>query len=531
MQSRIDIQRWHVYEWTLKSERYRDEYPGGIEVHADVIGPSGQERTVAGFGDGNGLWRIRFSPDEVGEWSYRTHCSDAQDRGLHGQQGRFRCLPYDGDNPLYRHGTVGLSGDRRHFAHADGTPFFLLADTTWSSVLQAKLEDWRFFLARRRQQGFTAVQSVMTNWRVMPQDAWGEKAYVGDESITINPRFFQRIDAKVAAINEAGLLAVSGMVWAIRGDANPGYTLPEADVIKLCRYLVARYGAYHVAWFLGGDGDYRGEKADRWRRIGRAVFADQHDHPVTMHPAGLHWVADQFRDEEWYDFIGYQSGHGSSEETLRWLVQGPPAQEWRKAPPRPIVNLEPNYEHHKPYHRAEPFGGFDVRRALYWSLLVSPTAGVTYGDHGIWPWLEEAALPPDHPYTGVSPAWRDSVEAEGALSLRPLRALFDSLLWWRLRPAQELLVAQPGDRDAGAFIAVAASEERDAIVAYLPKGGEIHLSRQVSLGEAQARWFDPRTGESHAAGVVPEGTPLPNAPRGMWHFQAPDERDWLLVIR
>lgn len=529
MEQDTSVQLWHVYEITFRSKRYTGEYCGDVEVHADFVGPKGQEHTVDAFCDSGGIWRLRFCPEEVGEWSYRTHCSDTVDTGLHGRQGRFRCLPYEGSNPLYRHGRVRLSDNRRHFVHNDGTPFFWLADTTWSSVLQAKLDDWRYFLGRRREQGFTTMQSVMTNWRVMPQDAFGEKAYVGDENIIINPRFFQRIDAKVAAINEAGLLAASVMVWAIRGDANPGYTLPETDVVKLCRYLVARYGAYHVAWILAGDGQYHGEAAERWRHIGRAVFSDQHDQLVTMHPCGMDWVADEFRNEEWYDFIGYQSGHDSNEETLRWLVQGPPAQEWRKSPPRPIINLEPNYEHHIPYHRKERFTGYDVRRALYWSLMVTPTAGVTYGHHGIWPWLEQAALPPDHPYTGVAPAWRDSIDAEGALSLRPLRAFFDSLPWWRLRPAQELLVVQPGDQDAEAFITVATTEERDTVVAYLPKGGEVHLSHQVNIAEAQ--WFDPRTGERHPAGVVPKSTLPLDTPGEMWQFQAPDNRDWLLRIR
>jgi hypothetical protein len=36
-----------------------------------------EHRTVAvdGFYDGDGTWRVRFMPDEIGEWSYITHSS------------------------------------------------------------------------------------------------------------------------------------------------------------------------------------------------------------------------------------------------------------------------------------------------------------------------------------------------------------------------------------------------------------------------------------------------------------------------
>ena len=30
-----------------------------------------------------------------------------------------------------------------------------------------------------------------------------------------------------------------------------------------------------------------------------------------------------------------------------------------------------------------------MRNASYWSILATPTAGITYGANGIWPWLRE----------------------------------------------------------------------------------------------------------------------------------------------
>ncbi|MHC5035621.1 MAG: apiosidase-like domain-containing protein, partial [Planctomycetota bacterium] len=301
-------------------------------------------------------------------------------------------MPYEGTTPLYVHGPVGLSVDRRHFAHADGTPFFWLGDTAWNGALKSRGEDWDDYLAMRRSQGFTAVQFVCTQWRAAATDHRGEKAYEVDGRLRINPAFFQRLDARVAAANEQYLVAAPVMLWAY-GEEDPGRALAEEDAIRLARYMVARWGAYQVVWILGGDADYRGAHADRWKRLGRAVFGERRDRLVTLHPQGLHWVAQEFRDESWYDFIGYQSGHGDSDEDLRWLTGGPPASQWAGEPARPVVNLEPNYEAHPAYQSGKPFTDREVRRAAYWSLLVSPTAGLTFGHNSIWAWQEEPAAP------------------------------------------------------------------------------------------------------------------------------------------
>lgn len=516
------VMLWTVLELTLKSQRDYANPLWDVSVRVEFASPSGRRRSADAFWNGERTWLVRFCPDEVGEWHWRSECSEPTDTGLHGQRGSFRCEPYTGDHPLYRHGPVRLSPNGRFFVHADGTPFLWLADTAWNGVLKADPTAWERYLQARHQQGFTAVQFVSTHWRAFPQDEQGETAYEGAQRIRINPHFFQRLDGKVAAINRHGLIAAPVILWALR-PPSPGVVLPEEDLVRLARYIVARWGAYHVIWILGGDGDYRGERAERWRRIGRAVFGDRHDALVTMHPGGQHWIADEFRQETWFDFLGYQSGHGDRPDHLRWLVFGPPSQEWRKEPPRPIVNLEPNYEAHRAYHSRQPFTAFHVRRALYWSLLIAPTAGVTYGHHGIWFWAEKPEEPTDHAGSGVAPAWHEAVRSEGAACVKHLKDFFTSLEWWKLRPAQELLAEQPGTPEAPQkFIAAARSEEGTLAVLYTPEGGSIALRTESLRLPAVASWFDPRVGQWLEAGKVTQ--PL-------HRFPTPDDHDWVLCIR
>ncbi len=499
----------HIFETSFASSKTYADPIRDVELTVHFSGPTGAEATIPAFWDGGDTWRVRFSPPVAGEWRYVTRASDTSDAGLHEQSDSFSAPVYSGDLPLLAHGPIRAAEDGTHLTHADGTPFFWLADTAWNGVLKAQPADWDEYLAERRRQGFTAIQCVITQWRAFPQDAAGEMAFTGTENIRINPAFYRRFDDKLAAIARAGLVPSPVLVWACTPN-DPGYYLPAADCTALAAYEVARYAAYRPIWILGGDGEYRGEHAEKWKETGRAVFGDSGTEPVTMHPRGTSWPGEDLRDEKWLTFHSYQSGHGDSDDTLRWLQSGPPAANWNIDPIKPVINQEPNYEHHLAYQSRQPISAVQVRRSLYWSLLVSPTAGVTYGNHGIWPWMEEAGVPADHPNSGVAPTWREALQSEGADGVRHLARFFDSIDWTTLRPAQHLLAAQPGDADPNRFIAAAQGAE-GAVVVYTP-GDPIHLTRPL----ADARWYNPRTGEWSHAGNGAEFAPT-------------DGEDWVLV--
>lgn len=507
-----------IFEAVCESDRDYASPVHDVTVRLEFTSPAGRRGMVEAFWDGGRTWRARIPVADQGSWSYRIISTDAANTGLHGREGRFEARPNPArDQALYRNGPIRLSDNRRHFAHADGTPWLWVADTAWNGVLKARPEDWERYLTKRREQGFTAVQFVTSQWRAFAADAQGETAFTGTERIHINPRFYQRLDDKIAAINRHGLVAAPVLLWACTPN-DPGSYLQEEDALLLARYLVARYGAYNVIWILGGDGDYRGEKAERWLRIGQALFGNGSDRLATMHPGGQHWVADEFRSAPWFDFVSYQSGHGDSDEHVRWLVQGPPAQEWRREPARPVINQEPNYEAHLAYHSKQPVSPQMVRRSLYWSLLLAPAAGVTYGHHSIWPWMEERGVPMDHPRTGEAPPWPEALQSEGAASVAHLVSFMGSLPWWVLRPAPEILSEQPGEFDPKRFVGAARAEDGSHAVLYLPAGGSITLNLH-HLNVQAARWFNPRTGVWTAAGPVqgPE-------------FAAPDANDWLLWL-
>jgi hypothetical protein len=233
-------------------------------------------------------------------------------------------------------------------------------------------------------------------------------------------------------------------------------------------------------------------------------------------------VGPLFRGETWFDLIGYQSGHGSSEDHLRWLVFGPPASASDNDPPLPVINLEPNYEMHPSYHIDRKFTDREVRRAAYWSLLVSPTAGVTYGNNPIWVWPQTTEVPENHENIGPVEPWVTGLETPGIRGMTVMRQFFASLPWWRLRPAPEVVADQPGTDDPSRFIAAAKSVDGEVAVVYVPTGGSVTLNTEALGGLSVGCWFNPRTGVWSDTWVLPEQDDA---------LDAPDDGDWVLSIR
>lgn len=515
----------HLWERWERSFTASEPAEPDTELTVELTAPSGKSRSVAGFWDGAKVWRVRFGPDETGSWRYRTRSNPARP-GLDQQAGTFECLPAKMGHRFQRHGPIRVSAKGPYLEHADGTPFFWLGDTVWTGPAFSTREDWAFYLDQRNRHKYSVVQfNAVSPWRTAPADREGQAAFTGREQVRINPAYFRRLDERMDAINAQGLLAAPVLLWALKKD-DAGSYLPEADAIRLIRYQVARYGGHHVVWILAGDNPYKGETAERWKRIGRAVFGGQPHAPVTTHPTGMNWPWEDWRDEKWLDILGYQSGHGDDARTLRWIHSGPAAENWRKHPTRPMINLEPPYEDHLAYQSRKPHGAHNVRRAVWWSLLSTPTAGVTYGGHGLWSWqTEEGKTPPDHPYTGVAKTWKQALSLPGGTQMKHVADLLATLPWWELRPAPDLLVQQPGNDDPARHQAVARTQQGNAVLVYLPVGGEAALKKEALAAGTKAQWFDPRTGEVRPAQATSLSESGPN------RFRAPDTQDWLLLLR
>ena len=524
-----DAFRWERHQIDLTSEVSYDNPLYDVDrFGATLIAPSGRQLRVNGFWDGNADWRVRVMPDEVGTWSYTTFCSDTTNAGLHQQTGTFDCQPSARQQPIYQRGAIVRSPGTYHLMHRDGTPFFFTACTAWNGGLKSTDEEWVTYLQHRQDHHYNAIQLVLTQWRGADQNSRGEVAYAGNGRIRVNPSFFQHLDGKMDQINEYGLVAAPVVLWALQKsggkELNPGYTLPEDEAVRLARYVVARYGAHHVIWLLGGDGKYLDPYEQRWKYIGQQVFSDYHPGLVTLHPGGRSWIGNAYADQEWLDIVTYQSSHSNQEGTVNWINQGPMATRWDQLPPRPLINMEPSYEEIPVYRSDGKITARDVRNASYWSLFATPLAGITYGANGIWPWIREGERILNHGSLGDSApsTWRESIDLPGSLQVGYLSEFIRQFNWWTLKPAPERLAKQPGDEDYRQFISVVQDDSASLVLAYVPRKSTVELYNPRRI-KYRGQWFDPSTAKYEKADLIMKD--------GVLGATSPQEKDLVLVLK
>ena len=481
------VPKWQAYEKTLTSTATYTNPWQQAELTVTLTSPGGVMKQIYGFWDGGKTWRFRFAPDAGGQWEFTTSCSDPANTGLHGQKGTFLCGPPQGATRFQEHGPVQVATTGRSLAHADGTPFFWLADAPAGDGTEIAEADWAALVDKRAAEKFTAVQFSAGS------KAGASRIYSGREQITIHPAEFAKLDAKILRLEKAGLLSAPIL---LEGEIKGVNSLPSAQVVKLARYMVARWQASPCFWILSSGGHYFGGEGNHWKQIGRAVFGSQTPAPVALIPPPRHWIASEFSGERWMNVVGYASGSNLDPEALRWLQEGPVAKDWNQPPPaRPFLNL-----------RSAPLSGQslspgatnranEIRRSLYWSLLNAPTVGVSSSDPG------------------------SLVAAEAKV----MTEFFTGIDFAHLRPMPFAVVNNPGVQNPLKFIALARSEKKDVLVAYVPEERTVEILLESFPPSPDVKWINPRTGEkSPAVGVVTERS---------CQFPTPGEGDWILLLR
>ena len=190
-----------------------------------------------------------------GQHRWRSECSDGSDAGLHGVDGTVRSNAYEGDNPLFRHGPMRVAPDRRHFEHADGTPFFWLGDTWWMGLCHRLHwpDEFQQLAADRKAKGFNVIQIVAGLYPDMhPFDPRGanEAGFPWEEGLRPHPaRIFRRGRPAAAVSGRPGLHARASSARGATSCRGWAWRKLKAH----WRYLIARYGAWPVVWCAAGE--------------------------------------------------------------------------------------------------------------------------------------------------------------------------------------------------------------------------------------------------------------------------------------
>ncbi|WP_197527759.1 DUF5060 domain-containing protein [Posidoniimonas polymericola] len=242
-----------------------------------------QRITAAGFYDGDGVYRVRFSPPTVGEWSYVTSSNAKQ---LDGQRGSITAAPPTGDN----HGPVRVAR-QFHFAYADGTPFKPLGTTCYAWTSQPDE------LQERTLETLAAAPFNKVRMCVFPKRyTWNENeppsyALEGTppdqwEFDRFNPEFFRQLERRIDQLAGLGIQADLILLHPYdKGHWGFDRMPAEADD-RYLRYVVSRLAAFrNVWWSLANEYDFMKEKEESdWDRMIRVVTdADPYGRLTSIH--------------------------------------------------------------------------------------------------------------------------------------------------------------------------------------------------------------------------------------------------------
>jgi hypothetical protein len=338
------IEQWGLFEISLPGPSTGNPYKE-VTLTATF---SLEHRTqqVTGFYDGEGTYRIRFSPDAQGHWTYTTASSAPQ---LANKTGAFTCIPPSPDN----HGPVTVTREF-HFQYEDGTPYFPFGTTTYAYLFTAEKN------YQNSLDGMIKTRFNKTRICLLPKNLGGDveaqplpfpRTNKVNDLTRFNPTYFQMVEKRILDLQKNGIQA--DLILFHPYDSWGYKTMgAEADDFYL-NYAIARLSAYrNVWWSVANEYDLIKTKTmSDWDRYFRIILANDpysrlrsihHSGPIydnskywVTHASLQKWDFDQsaIRRAAWrkpiiYDELQYEGdiasrwGNLSAEEMTRrfWLA-------------------------------------------------------------------------------------------------------------------------------------------------------------------------------------------------------------------
>jgi hypothetical protein len=434
---------------------------------------------------------------------------------------------------------IQVAANRRFLITENGEPFFWLGDTAWELFHRLNLAESEHYLEVRRKQGFNLIQAVALAELdgLHTPNANGHVPLCGDDPTRLNEYYFRHVDAVIRLAAEKGLYIgllptwgdkVHGGLWGV----GPVIFNPE-NARTYGKLLGERYKKdTNIVWILGGDRPVEGYE-DLWGAMAAGIADGLGFKPfLTHHPRGGASSSERLHEADWLDMNMLQSGHCLA-DTPSWdMIRA----DYERTPVKPVLDGEPNYEHHPvdPYLRAWKveygrFTDYDVRKQAYRAVFAG-ACGHTYGSHSVW----QMWSPKHAPTTFASPAWDEAIHAPGAHQMIHLKNLILTNPYLSRIPASDLLPdvsppPAPADNDdhinplrAAHPVATRDSDGTYGLVYFPMAAQRLRVDLRPLAGRVKAEWFDPRDGRRHSAGEHPQEIVTFTSPLG--------GPDWVLVL-
>jgi hypothetical protein len=499
----IEVPRFGIHEVVLYAPAISTD-PFAAAPHARFRHEAGPELVVAGFFDGAGTYRLRFSPSETGRWTYAV---DPGELALRGDlTGELHCLPSTRRGPI----RPALPG--HHFAFASGERAFVLGNTAYNLIAcyRRSPEEARAFVDYYAQRNVNWCRFFLqqTSWDshghvVWP---WGGTAEEPDFA-SFDLETFRAAEAVVellaarSCIASVILLHPSDAVFHTRDKESL-----RALFRRYFRYAVARLGAYaNVVWNVANEWERQLvlDAGDVEILGGALAQLDPYRRPIAVH----HHARFEFPTRPWVAMASMQH-RGLPHEINRVAIVN-------RYFGKPVLNEEYGYEGD---NLAPPNDPVNVRRD-HWALTMAGAYG-TYGDKTKGPKIGAY----------FSSTLKDSVGATAPDTLRHIPVLMSRTRYWEMAPMNELL---SGCLAEEVFCLARPGEE---YLVYMTVGQDIGLDlSHVTTPVLRCEWWNPRSGEVGATFDRPRDDGQrrwgSRAVRAAVVFTPPDYvQDWVLRV-
>lgn len=323
------VQRWGAWEISIQGPDCGNPFTGQW-IKGTFSGKS-EEKTVKGFYDGEGTYRLRFMPSFEGTYKFRVETGF----GI-SEEGTFETLPAEAGN----HGPVRVA-DMYHFAYEDGTPYYSVGTTCYVWELQSdsrirdtleNLKKARFnkirFCIFPKHYAYNLTDPRSFPYEGTPMDCsvltadnfndYDEKSEGNHWDFTrFNPEHFRHIEACIQKLMELGIEAD---IIVMHPYDRWGFSCMSKEEDDLYwRYVLARFSAYrNVWWSLANEYDLMEHKTLKdWERYARIICEeDPYSHLRSIH--NCHGFYDYRRPWITHCSIQRQDPYLSAENVAQW---------------------------------------------------------------------------------------------------------------------------------------------------------------------------------------------------------------------
>ncbi len=490
-----DIKKWNITEIILTSTIFYSN-PFITDIFATFISPTGKILKVNGFYDGNGsgeqngnVWKIRFMPNEIGNWSFETISSDPQ---LNNITNSFKCIPSNNKGIIERDLSYPFSMkyiDGEHFFQngCDDPEDFLSLKFGSTNMQRFATIDYLssvgvndiYFGLVNGCPGDGGITSRVDPWigtNCPPTDYFKfdiPKMYRWDE-------VFRYIRDKEIVINLVLLLEDSGgLTTSLKTDWN--------KMEFFLREIISRFSSYpNIIWNIAEEyGEFLTQ--NQVKTIAQFIRDnDPYKHLITVHQNNKNTF--DFAGDNRFDLATLQYSTflnpielNSGILTCRNQVESSgriipvSITEWSQVPSSSVT---------------------DCRKAV-WAISM---AGGVYEIH-----LESSELITLSDLTKWDTQWKQATICKNFM---------DSIQYYKLKPNNHIVITN------NAFVL---EKPGEVYIIYIINGGTVTVNLSSSYGLLNVEWFNPRTGTYQGQTTTTQVGTLRS-------FISPDSNDWVLHI-